>query len=154
MANLVKNEVVFIRLYDDGRPATLPTVADVVGSMGIQISLEGLGLQEFNWPREAETRENTGRNGYIRRESQGVIDHSIDFQVDWVSETAPLNTDGLLDAETKYMAIVRRPLGTASGRTQVLGGGIITAANLVDRDGGWAFDVTVEGDDAITRSNQ
>ena len=151
MANLVKNEVVFIRIYDN-RPSTLPTVAEVVGNMGIQISAEGLGLQEFNWPREAETRENTGRNGYIRRESQGVIDHSIDFQVDWVSGAD--GTDGLLDAETKYMAIVRRPLGTASGRTQVLGGAIITAANLVERDGGWTFEVEAEGDDTITRSNQ
>ena len=78
-----------------------------------------------------------------------MIDYDIDFQVDWDTATQPL-----LDSDSKYLMFVRRELGTASGRTQQLGGGPITQANLVDRDGGWAFDVTVDGDTPLARSNQ
>ena len=149
MANKVHAEVVWIRIYADKQSAA-PSIADMTGASAMEISKEGLGLQDFNWPREAATRENTGRNGWVMRESQGVIDHNVDFQVDWESP----DTDDLLDGESKYMYILRRIRGTGAGLTQALGGGPIVTANLVDRDGGWTFDVTVDGDDSIVRSNQ
>lgn len=150
VSNLVKDEAIYIRIYTT-EPSSTPAVSDVVDTSAgaILISSPGRGLQQFNVNKTAETRENTGRSGYRHMETQGMIDYDVDFQVDWVDAT-----DGLLDAETKYLMFVRREKGTASGRTQQLGGGPITQCNLVDRDGGWAFDVTVDGDVALARSNQ
>lgn len=148
MSNKVKDEVIYIRIYDS-EPTSTPTVADVVASPGFELSMEGNGLQEFNLPKTAETRDTTGRHGFMKSETRGVIDYEGDFMVDWVTATAPL-----LDAETKYLVFVRRELGTASGRTQQLGGGPIMQCNIIDRDGGFAFDVTFDGDIDLARSNQ
>ena len=148
MSNKVKDEVIYIRIYDS-EPTSTPTVADVVASPGFELSMEGNGLQEFNLPKTAETRDTTGRHGFMKSETRGVIDYEGDFMVDWVALTAPL-----LDSETKYLAFVRRELGTGSGRTQQLGGGPIMQCNIIDRDGGFAFDVTFDGDIDLARSSQ
>ena len=148
MSNKVKDEVIFVRIYDT-EPSATPAVADVVASPGFELSKEGWGLQDFNLSKTAETRDTTGRHGYMKTETQGMIDYEGDFQVDWVTETA-----ALLDSETKYLVFVRRELGTGSGRTQQLGGGPIMQANLIDRDGGFAFDVAFDGDIDLARSTQ
>ena len=84
MSNKVKDEVIYVRIYDD-EPTTTPTVADVVASPGFELSMEGNGLQEFNLPKTAETRDTTGRHGYMKSETRGVIDYEGDFVVDWVT---------------------------------------------------------------------
>ena len=149
MSNKVKDEVIYIRIYDS-EPTSTPTVADVVASPGFELSMEGNGLQEFNLPKTAETRDTTGRHGFMKSETRGVIDYEGDFMVDWV--TADGAAAGCRDEVPGRF--VRRELGTASGRTQQLGGGPIMQCNIIDRDGGFAFDVTFDGDIDLARSNQ
>ena len=84
MSNKVKDEVIYIRIYDD-EPSTTPAVADIVAAPGFELSMEGNGLQEFNLPKTAETRDTTGRHGFMKSETRGVIDYEGDFMVDWVT---------------------------------------------------------------------